>query len=149
MTNPFHLARWSWLVLFVCVLAGCDVHSAGNPADDAKQWQGTWKMIATTYNGSPQAADMAWVVKGDRYFIRMNGQVHGDPYMFTLDPDKKQISVFHHDTPPGTYGGSLKGIYKISGDTLTVCYELTGQRYPTGFDAFQGSRQVLYEFRRE
>ena len=106
-------------------------------------------MIATTYDGAPQAGDIAWVVKGDRYFIRMDGQLNADPYMFTLDPDRKQISVFHHDTPPGTYGGSLKGIYRISGNALTVCYELTGQRYPASFDASRGSRQVLYEFRRE
>jgi len=106
-------------------------------------------MIATTYDGAPQAADMAWVVKGDRYFIRMNGQVNADPYMFTLDPGRKQISVFHHETPPETYGGSLKGIYRIDAGTLTVCYELTGQRYPASFDASQGSRQVIYEFRRE
>jgi hypothetical protein len=43
----------------------------------------------------------------------------------------------------------LKGIYQISGDSLTVCYDLTGQRYPTSFDAKPGSRQVLYHFRRE
>jgi hypothetical protein len=70
-------------VLFACLLAGCDARPAGNAVDDLRQWQGTWKMIATTYDGAPQAADMAWVVKGDRYFIRMNGQVNSDPYATT------------------------------------------------------------------
>jgi hypothetical protein len=49
----------------------------------------------------------------------------------------------------GTYGASLKGIHGIGADALTVCYELTGERYPASFDASRGSRQVLYEFRRE
>ena len=106
-------------------------------------------MVDTTYDGGPQTGDVAWVVDGDHYRIRMNGVLHEDLHTFTLDAGKKRIDVFHHDTPPGTYGGKLKGIYEISGDSLTVCYELTGQRYPKSFDAPRGSRQVLYHFRRE
>jgi uncharacterized protein (TIGR03067 family) len=94
-------------------------------------------------------ADMEWIVDGDHYTIRLNGVSHEDPNMFKLDESRKQIDVFHHETPPGTYGGKLKGIYQVSDDSLTVCYDLTGQRYPTSFDANRGSRQVLYQFRRK
>lgn len=106
-------------------------------------------MVSTTYDGEPQTADMAWIVDGDHYTIRLNGHAHQDLQTFKLDASRKQIDVFHHDTPPGTYGGKLKGIYELSGNSLKVCYDLTGQRYPRSFDAQQGSRQVLYEFRRE
>ena len=75
------------------------------------------------------------------------GSVHED--LHTIKLEAGRIDVFHHETPRGTYGGKLKGIYKFSGDSLTVCYDLTGQRYPRSFDAPQGSRQVLYHFRRE
>ena len=43
----------------------------------------------------------------------------------------------------------MKGIYEITGETLRVCYDLTGGRYPKSFDAGAGSGQVVYEFRRE
>ncbi len=46
-------------------------------------------------------------------------------------------------------GGKLKGIYEISGDSLKVCFDLTAQQYPKSFDAKRGSRQLIYEFRRE
>jgi uncharacterized protein (TIGR03067 family) len=141
--------RTIWLVVLNCLLAGCGAVSTANSADDAKTWQGTWKMVATTYEGEPQMADMAWIVDGDRYTIRLDGQQNVDPYMFKLSASRKQIDVFHHETPPGTYGGSLKGIYQVSGDSLTVCYELTGRRYPNSFAAPRGSRQILYRFRRE
>jgi uncharacterized protein (TIGR03067 family) len=140
--------RMGWVVL-VCLLAGCSAVSTADSADDTRKWQGTWKLVACTYDGEPQTADMAWIVAGDHYTIRLNGQSHEDPYMFKLDASRKQIDVFHHDTPTGTYGGKLKGIYEISGDSLTVCYELTGQRYPKSLEAKRGSRQVLYQFRRE
>jgi len=51
---------------------------------------------------------------GDHYTIRLNGQSHRDPYMFKLDAGRKQIDVTHHDTPPGTYGGKLKGFTKLA-----------------------------------
>jgi uncharacterized protein (TIGR03067 family) len=138
-------SRVGWLVFLL--LAAC--RAGFGSADDVKQWQGTWKMVACTYEGQPQTADMEWVVNGNHYNIRLDHQLHRDPYMFKLNATQKHIDVFHHWTPPGTYGGSLKGIYEISGDTLTVCYDLTGQQYPTSFDANPGSRRVLYKFRRE
>ena len=46
-------------------------------------------------------------------------------------------------------GDRLKGIYEIQGNSLKVCYDLKGQRYPKSFDAGRGSAQVLYQFQRE
>jgi len=148
MKNSANYMRIGYLLL-LCLIAGCKVASSADSSDDTKKWQGTWKMIGCTYDGEPQTADMEWIVEGDHYTIRLNGQSNVDPYMIKLDASRKHIDVFHHETPPGTYGGSLKGIYEISGDSLTVCYDLTGQRYPESFDAKRGSRQVLYQFRRE
>jgi len=136
-------------LLLLCLIAGCRAASSADSADDLKKWQGTWKMVSCTYDGEPQTADMEWIVDGDHYTIRLDGQSNVDPYMTKLDAGRKHIDVFHHETSPGTYGGSLKGIYEISGDSLTVCYDLTGQRYPESLDAKRGSRQVLYQFRRE
>ena len=79
----------------------------------------------------------------------MDGRLQTDLQTFQLDVSRKRIDVFHHETPRGTVGGSAKGIYEISSNSLTVCYDLAGQRYPTSFAAPRGSRQMLYHFRRE
>lgn len=94
-------------------------------------------------------ADLEWIVEGDQYKTRYNGTLQEDPVTFKLDPSQKHIDAIHHETPKGTYGGKVKGIYKISGDSLTVCYDLTGQQYPKFFDAKRGSRRVLYQFQRQ
>ncbi len=141
--------RLGWLVLVGCILAGCRGLSAADSGDDTEKWQGTWKLIGSSYDGGPQMADMEWIVDGDHYNMRMNGHTGEDPYMIKLDASRKRIDVFHHETPPGTYGGKVKGIYEIGGGSLTVCYDLTGERYPESFDAKRGSRQVVYRFRRE
>jgi hypothetical protein len=43
--NP---TRLGWLVVLGCLLAGCNVVSTADSADDAKKWQGAWKLVATT-----------------------------------------------------------------------------------------------------
>jgi uncharacterized protein (TIGR03067 family) len=60
--------------------------------------------------------------------------------------------VKHHDNPlagQGWIGGTLTGIYELSGDRLRVCYAMTGRSYPKRFDASKGSRRIIYEFVRE
>ena len=94
-------------------------------------------------------ADMQWVVKGDQYTIRLNRKPGVDPYPFKLDARMKHIDVHHHDTPKGTYGGHLKGIYEIQANSLKVCYDLKGHQYPQSFDAARGSAQVVYQFQRQ
>ena len=142
--------RLGWLMLLGCLLAGC---RSVTTADDTQKFQGTWKLVGSTYDGAPQMADMEWIVDRDHYNIRLDRHLQEDPNFFKLDASRKQIDVFHHETPPGTYGGKLKGIYRISrdsqGDSLRVCFDLTAQRYPESFDANRGSRQVVYEFLRE
>jgi uncharacterized protein (TIGR03067 family) len=149
MEMPGNFMRLVWLVALGCLLAGCSALSTADSAADAKKWQGTWKLITATYNGIPQTRDMEWIVDGDHYTIRLDGQLSTDHYYIKLDASRKQIDVFHHETPAGTYGGKYKGIYEINGDSLTVCVDPTGQQYPTSFDANPGSRRVMYQFRRE
>lgn len=142
------MRRPGW-ILFPCLLAGCGTNPAASEADDTRAWQGTWKLVSCVANGEPERGDMRWVVDGDHYTIRVAGKSGGDPYTFKLDPAQKHIDVYHHDTPEGTYGGRLKGIYVIQGDSLKVCYDLKGQRYPESFDAPRGSGRGVYQFRRE
>ncbi len=118
--------RLGWLMLLGCLLAGC---RSVTTADDTQKFQGTWKLVGSTYDGAPQMADMEWIVDRDHYNIRLDRHLQEDPNFFKLDASRKQIDVFHHETPPGTYGGKLKGIYRISrdsqGDSLRVCFDLT------------------------
>jgi len=141
--------RSSRLVLVSLLFVACNAPREADSSDDLRAWQGTWKLVSSTYDGEPQMADMLWVVDGDQYRTRYNQHLDEVPITFKLDASRKHIDATHHETPKGTYGGKLKGIYKISGNSLTVCYDLTGNQYPKSFDAKRGSHQVLYEFQRQ
>jgi uncharacterized protein (TIGR03067 family) len=136
------------VVLLSCFLVGCGATRAADKSNDTTNLQGTWKMVSCVWNGEPQNGNVQWVVSGDRYTVQLDGK-SAETSTITLDGSKKHIDVFHHDTPQGTYGGKLKGIYELKGDSLKVCYDLKGQRYPTSFEAGKGSGQVLYQLKRE
>ena len=140
----------SSLVLFLSLsLAACGVHSVADSADDLKAWQGTWTLAASTYNGRTIKADLQWIVEGDHYKIRYNQTLDIVPIKLTLDASQKHLDAVHHETPKGTYGGTFKGLYEVSGNSLTVCLDLTGRRYPKSFDAPPGSQLVVYRFKRQ
>jgi uncharacterized protein (TIGR03067 family) len=142
------MAEACLLVVAVCLLAGCGA-GAADPAEDARLWQGTWRMVSYTWNGMQPKIDMEWVVRGDRYTIRQNGQVQSDNNVFTLDPTRRHVDVVHQAVPGTNIGGSAKGIYEIHGDTLKLCYDLTGREYPMSFDAPARSWRAIFVLHRE
>ncbi len=141
--------RLQLLVCLSILLAGSGRSFGINPSDDLSQWQGSWTLIACLYDGETQTANEHWVVNGDRYNVVSEQQTEADPYSFELDPATKHVLAMRRGASRETYGARLKGAYRISGDTLTVVYDLTGAQYPASFDAEQGSRRVLYQFHRE
>src|SRR5215510_183749 len=60
---------------------------AVDPAEDARLWQGTWKMVHCTWNGEPQPGDVQWIVQAAYYLIRLDQQIHSDP--LSLQPGRK------------------------------------------------------------
>jgi uncharacterized protein (TIGR03067 family) len=126
--------------------------------EDHEKLQGTWKMVRGTYDGlafDGVTNDVRWVFDGDHMTIVLNGYYEGGRRTeFQLDtgdsPNTILIKVFNNPLADKGYtGGSFTGIYKLSGDKLRVCYDMTGLKYPKNFDASKGTNRMSYEFTRE
>ena len=136
------------------VLSGCSnssPFSTYSPEADAKKMQGTWKLTAATFNGESAFDEAHLTIDGAKYIMTHGGA--DETSTFTLGiGGADTIRVFHHENPlaaQGFYGGTLTGIYELSGNRLRICFDLTGRQYPKTFDASKGSRRGIFEFVRE
>jgi uncharacterized protein (TIGR03067 family) len=111
--------------------------------------KGTWSSmqeLATSVNGVPQKPrqyKMIWSIDRDMITVSDEDGFAAQTFRYTLDPKR-----------PGTIdltmlntGLALFGIYKLEGDSLTVCMS-AGER-PNEFPQSAGPFQILARFRRE
>jgi uncharacterized protein (TIGR03067 family) len=134
---------------------GAPEDSTQASADDQQKLQGTWRMQSAMYNGQPLMNDVRWIFDGDHMTVVLKGNYEGGVkgnFQLGTGDAPNTILIKYFDNPlanQGYYGGSYTGIYKLSGDKLRVCYDMTGRQYPKSFDAGKGSLRMTYEFTRE
>jgi uncharacterized protein (TIGR03067 family) len=139
---------------FVFALVACFPFAAGmqvdDKGDDAKRVEGTWQLKEAELAGQKWPEDVVKTIQlkitGDKYTLQSNEKP--DAGTFKLDPDKqpKQITITGTDGP--NKGKTFPAIYEITGDTLKVCYDLSGQAHPREFKTAPGTQLFLATYKR-
>jgi uncharacterized protein (TIGR03067 family) len=119
-----------FLVLFAAVV----LIAAGRPLNDEKKeldkFQGEWKMVSLEQQGKTAPDDVVkdyvLTVKGDQWVVSSGGKA-AEPATIKIDPtkDPKTIDLTRKVGDKETVS---RGIYKLEGDTLTLCRTGTGER---------------------
>ena len=124
---------------------------AHSPEQDAKKLEGKWKLTRAIFSGQRLTGEASLTISGDQYIMVYEGNL--TPSVFKVDTaGPNTIWVFHHENPlasQGFWGGTLTGIYELSGDRLRICFDLTGRTYPKTFEAGKGSGRGIFEYKRE
>ncbi len=137
---------------FLVLLSSITFRAGDDPkAAELARHQGTWAVASMEREGrrtgAEIVAEITRVVDGEHVTWKRVGK----PFAGTtvkLDPsaNPKAIDV----TPDG--GGSrdkpVLGIYKLDGDSLTICMADADLPRPVGFSSAKGSKQTLMVFRR-
>jgi uncharacterized protein (TIGR03067 family) len=124
--------------------------ASAQPGDDLKAAAGKWTVTRATFAG----ADVTAVVKSVELRLAPDGG-----YTFTIDgqTDRGTVKVDPARSPKHldvvgkegrNAGKAIKAIYKLDGDTKTVCYELGDGPRPTAFESKAGSTVLLAEYKR-
>jgi uncharacterized protein (TIGR03067 family) len=140
------MIRTAVLTLLASLLPAADPPPAPGAAPAADALQGTWSLSSFVVNGDKATDDQLRLgrlsIVGDQYAPTFGTVAVGA--RFTIDPTKtpRTIDFTYLDGPQR--GKTVKGIYSIEGDTLTVCRGLSeGEPRPTRFEAPADSEHML------
>ncbi len=115
---------------------------------------GEWVVESVLQSGTPVAfpvgdkvhyeftKDRTWrTYRGDQELIGRDSQFRVDA---KSDPPQLDFVIRPNDPNPSR----THGIFKIEGDTLTICLVHAGFERPTKFESPEGSSQTLYVLKR-
>ena len=146
------------MIRVLAMVACCLLTSAslGVKPDDAaekdlKALVGKWKVEKAELGGKDAMAIVKDVklelLEGGKYKLDLLGQK--DEGTFSVDPSKKPAEMDIKGTEGPNKGKTIKSIYKLDGDTVTICYELGGDARPTKFETKEGTMLFLVVYKRE
>src|SRR5262245_49892516 len=135
------------IVLAVGLLMGAEPSDAAK--EGLKKLQGEWIVEKAQRGGMDAPADkllkLRIKIDGTRISID-EGEARDEAAQLALDPSQKPAAV---DIKPLREGkDTVRGIYKLDGDSLTMCWAKEGER-PTEFASKTGTSHVLFVLKRK
>ena len=113
--------------------------------------EGTWKLLRGEQNGEeePQEdlARSSLVIDGDHHTVRIGDAVLKGTH--ELDTAASPMKIDANDTAGPFEGMSLKGIFQVEGDELTVCFAAPGEERPAEFTTKNGKATLMHVWKRQ
>jgi len=140
-------------LLCLCLAVGASLHAfaAGSPDDDAKAVQGHWKPAKAELAGQPisDAVLKSISLKLDhgKYEVLVGSQPDRGTYALDSTSQPKSMTITGTEGP--NRGKTFPAIYELKGDTLRICYDLSGAKRPTEFKSIAGTQLYLVTYHRQ
>jgi uncharacterized protein (TIGR03067 family) len=134
---------------FALVLHFSSAAWGGDAKDDSLD--GTW-LPSTAEIGGKVIPDevrktIKLVIKGDTYKVTVGKQVDHGTVKLMPSATPKAMDITGTEGP--NKGMRFLAIYELKGDTLRVCYDLSGKKRPTKFKTEEGTQLFLAEYKRQ
>jgi uncharacterized protein (TIGR03067 family) len=134
----------------LAVVASLGALAAG-AADDVKTVEGKWKPIKAELSGEPMAEavlkSISLKLESGKYEVFVGTEP--DRGTYTLDSGSKPKGMTITGTEGPNHGKTFPAIYELRGDTLRICYDLSGAKRPTEFKSVAGTKLYLVTYNRQ
>ena len=123
---------------------------AADPTGDAKAVQGSWSPAKAELAGQPMPEAVLKTISlklnNGEYYVSVAGSP--DKCTYTIDFTTRPRSMTITGTQGPNHGKTFPAIYELKGDTLRICYDLSGAKRPTEFKSVAGTRLYLVTYSR-
>jgi uncharacterized protein (TIGR03067 family) len=113
--------------------------------------EGTWLPSSAELGGKEFPDELRktikLVVKEDKYTVTIGAKV--DKGTVKLNPSAKPKTLDITGTDGPNQGRTILAIYERDGDTLRICYDLSGKSRPTEFKTKEATQLFLVTYKRE
>jgi uncharacterized protein (TIGR03067 family) len=138
-------------ILFIGLIASVSLTAfAAAPSNDAKAIQGTWSPAKAELAGQPMTEAVLKTIslklENGKYEVFVAG--NPDRGTYTIDPASKPKGMSITGTEGPNNGKTFPAIYELKGDTLRICYDLSGAKRPTEFKSIAGTKLYLVTYNR-
>jgi uncharacterized protein (TIGR03067 family) len=138
------------LCIGLAVAVSLIAFAADSPAD-AKAVQGSWTPAKAELGGQPMPEAVLKTIslkleKG-KYDVLVGDKP--DKGTYTIDSTSKPKSMTITGTEGPNQGKTFPAIYELKGDTLRICYDLSGAKRPTEFKSIAGTKLYLVTYNRK
>jgi uncharacterized protein (TIGR03067 family) len=87
------------------------------------------------------------VIEGDKYTVTVGQAVDRGTVKLMPSATPRAMDITGTDGP--NKGKTFLAIYERKGDTLRICYDLSGKKRPTEFKTAAGTQLFLVEYKRQ
>jgi RNA polymerase sigma factor (sigma-70 family) len=117
-------------------------------ADDQTRMQGIWLPERVEIGGQvPPSAGLRVSITGDSFKLFSLEGGNPFPLLFLLDATAQPPAIDLYD--PDNANLSFRGIYRLDGDTLMICYSRYPEERPKAFDSSISPLTLLYQLKRD
>ena len=124
---------------------------ADGSSKDAKKIQGTWLPSEAAVGGKAMGDDFlkSTVLKmtDGKYEVTVAGAPDKGTYTLDASAKPKRIDITGVEGPNA--GKTFPSIYELKGDSLRICYALSGTNRPTEFKSPAGTQYFLVVYHRK
>ncbi len=140
-------------LLYICLALGASLNTlvAELPVADAKAIQGKWSPAKAELAGNPLPDAILKTISlkldNEKYEVFVGEKP--DRGTYTIDPVSKPKSIRITGTEGPNIGKTFPAIYELNGDTLRICYDLSGAKRPAEFKTVAGTQLYLVTYQRK
>ena len=140
------------LLCITFIASLCLTSFAADDSADLKALQGSWVPVKAELGAQPLLGDVlkkiTLTLTNHDYEVAISGE-QSDFGTWSIDTSSKPKGMTIVGTKGPNAGRTFPCIYEIEGDTLRICYDLSGAKRPTEFKTPTGTKLYLVTYNRK